>query len=303
MRLGFVTSRGLQQLSDDDRLVVADLRHHGVMVESAVWDSPLVDWSVYDALILRSPWDYHERPEEFTSWLALVERLGVPTWNPPSLVRWNMDKQYLCDLEERGVPIVPTTVVERGSGVRLTEVIAATGWSEVVFKPAIGASGFHTTRVRASDAALHAQTFDELVSRRDVLVQPFVREILREGEWSMVFIGGSFSHAVRNRSREGDYRVQSDFGGSTVAEAPRGVLVAQAEDVIRNIPGEWLYARVDACEVDGQLLLMELELVEPSLFLGFHPSAPRRFSAAIRQRVAGRRTPLSFTPRSSTPST
>ncbi len=91
MRIAFVTYRALPQLADDDRLAVAELRQQDIAVESAVWDSPLVDWSVYDALVIRSVWDYHLRPREFETWLALVERLGVPLWNPASLVRWKMD--------------------------------------------------------------------------------------------------------------------------------------------------------------------------------------------------------------------
>ena len=105
MRIAFVTYRALPQLSDDDRLAVAELRHHDIAVESAVWDSPLVDWSVYDALVIRSVWDYHLRPREFETWLALVERLGVPLWNPASLVRWSMDKRYLLDLAERKIRV------------------------------------------------------------------------------------------------------------------------------------------------------------------------------------------------------
>ena len=207
MRIAFVTYRALPQLADDDRLAVAELRQHDVAVESAAWDSPLVDWSVYDALVIRSVWDYHLRPREFETWLALVERLGVPLWNPASLVRWKMDKRYL------------------------------------------------TTRARIDELTEHEAAFSSLLAERDVLVQPFMEQIVTDGEWSLVFFSGQYSHAVKKRASEGE----------------------------------------------GALVLMELELVEPSLFLGYHASAPPRFAAALRQLLVGRRTPLSFTPRSSTP--
>lgn len=301
MRLAFVTFRALPQLSDDDRLAVRDLGKHGVTVESAVWDSPLVDWSIYDAVVLRSPWDYHERADEFEAWLARVERLGVPVWNPPNLVRWNMDKRYLLDLAARGVNTVPTRHIVRGSTVTLAEVLALTGWRDVVYKPAVSASGFRTARLTTGDESAHEPAFATLVREHDVLVQPFLPEVVEDGEWSLVFLGQQYSHAVKKRARAGEFRVQSGYGGSVAADAPRGALIAQAEALVSHLPSPWLYARVDGCETEGQLVLMELELVDPELFLSYHPSAPRRFSAALRQAAAGRRTPLAFTPRSVTP--
>lgn len=301
MRLAFVTFRALPQLSDDDRLAVRDLRKHGVTVESAVWDSPLVEWSIYDALVLRSTWDHHERSEEFETWLARVEHLGVPVWNPPALVRWNLDKRYLLDLALRGVSTVPTQNIARGTPTSLAEVMALTGWRDVVYKPALSASGVRTARVTSGDEAAHEPAFAALVGEHDTLVQPFMPEVVEDGEWSLVFLGQQYSHAVKKRARAGEFRVQSGYGASVAAEAPRGALIAQAEALVSHLPSPWLYARVDACETDGQLVLMELELVDPELFLSYHPSAPRRFSTALRQLAAGRRTPLAFTPRSVTP--
>lgn len=301
MRLAFVTYRALPQLSEDDRLAVNELRQHGVTAESAVWDSPLVDWTRYDALVLRSTWDYHERAEEFESWLAHIEHLGVPMWNPPGLVRWNMDKRYLLDLASRGVRTVPTIAVDRGAADTLAGIVARTGWRDLVYKPTVSASGYRTARVAAGDEANHEGAFAALIAERDALVQPFVPAVMDDGEWSLVFLSGHYSHAVKKRARPGEFRVQTSYGGSVTADAPRGALIAQAEEIVSNLPGPWLYARVDACETEGSLVLMELELVEPDLFLAYHPSAPRRFATALRQLVAGRRTPLSFTPRSITP--
>jgi glutathione synthase/RimK-type ligase-like ATP-grasp enzyme len=301
MRLAFVTYRALPQLTDDDRLAVAELRHHGATVESAVWDSPLVDWGRYDALVLRSVWDYTARAEAFEAWLAQVEQLGIPLWNPPPLVRWNMDKRYLVDLSERGVTTIPTVIVEQGSALSLEEVVVETGWDELVYKPSISASAFATARVPAASRRAHEAPFAQLVAERDMLVQPFLADVLAEGEWSLLFFGGQFSHAVKKRSRAGDFRVQREFGGTLAAEAPRPALIQAAQAIVDLLPAPWLYARVDGCESDGAFVLMELELIEPDLFLALHPSAPRRFAASLRQLVAGRRTPVAFTPRSVTP--
>ncbi|MBK6485306.1 MAG: hypothetical protein IPF98_00235 [Gemmatimonadetes bacterium] len=301
MHIAFVTYRALPQLSEDDRLAVSELRQHGVTVESTVWDSPLVDWARYDAIVIRSTWDYTERADTFEQWLAHIEHLGIPLWNPPALVRWNMDKRYLLDLAARGVATVSTMIIAQGSGVSLADVVAQTGWDELVYKPSISASGAHTARASAAQLVSHHARFDQLVTERDMLVQPFLPEIVAEGEWSLLFLGGQYSHAVKKRSRAGEFRVQADFGGSVEADVPRGAIVAQAEAIVAHLPQPWLYARVDACESAGALVLMELELIEPDLFLGQHPSAPRRFASALRHLVAGRRTPTSFTPRSVTP--
>ena len=156
-------------------------------------------------------------------------------------------------------------------------------------------------RVREVAGSMRRYYLARLLPARDMLVQPFLPEIVAEGEWSLLFLGGQYSHAVKKRSRAGEFRVQADFGGSVEADVPRGAIVAQAEAIVAHLPQPWLYARVDACESAGALVLMELELIEPDLFLGQHPSAPRRFASALRHLVAGRRTPTSFTPRSVTP--
>lgn len=302
MRIAFVTYRALPQLSEDDRLAVTELRRHAIEVESAVWDSPLVDWTVYDALVLRSTWDYHLRAPEFERWLALIEHLGVPLWNPAPLVRWNMDKRYLHDLAARGFPTVETLVLEKGSTATLGHVMELAGWRDVVYKPAISASGYRTARATIDQLPQSSQEFSALLAERDVLVQPFVPEIVTDGEWSMLFFHGQFSHAVKKRATSEEFRVQTEHGGVTTNEVPRAALIAQAEQVVAQLPAPWLFARVDACEVAGRLVLMEVELVEPSLFLAHDPSAPRRFAAAIRQLAWGRKTPLSVTPRSLAPS-
>jgi glutathione synthase/RimK-type ligase-like ATP-grasp enzyme len=231
-------------------------------------------------VVVRSTWDYHHRPAEFLSWIRLVEGAGVALWNPAPVLRWNLDKRYLAELEQRGVRVVPTQILPRGSGRTLGGALEACGWDEVVVKPAISASAHETWRSSRAQAAADAARFSALLDRADVLVQPYQPAVER-GEWSFCFFGGRYSHAVLKRPRPGDFRVQSELGGSVLVQHPGVEFLRQAEAVTRLIPGNWLYARVDACEVGGSLLLMELELIEPTLFFHADPAAPDRFAEAL----------------------
>lgn len=258
MLTALVTWRGLPDLAADDRLLRDALVRRGAGVHAVVWDDPAVDWNAYDAIVVRSTWDYHTRVEEFGAWIGRLE--GRPLWNPPDVLRWNTHKSYLLDLEKQGVPIVPTRLVRRG------EPMPDVPWADVVVKPAVSATAHHTVRgLTAMDC--------------DLLIQPFVPEIVDGGELSFIFLGRRFSHAVRKRPRAGDFRVQAEFGGSAERFEPPGELLAQAGAIAATLGTQWLYARIDAIVRDGRLMLMELEAVEPSLFLD--GEAAERFADAL----------------------
>lgn len=278
-RIAFVTHAGRPDLAEDDRLAAAEITRRGATVEATVWDDPGVDWSGFDRIVLRSCWDYHLRLPEFLGWLGGLERAGAPVWNPPAVVRGNTDKGYLVDLAAAGVPVVPTVRVERRAD--LASLLDERGWTDAVVKPAVSASAFLTRRVRREDAAVAQVDFDHLLTLSAALVQPFLPEVQSGGEWSLLFFAGEFSHAVLKRPRTGDFRVQAEHGGSSLAQEPAPELMAQARVVLDHIPGPWLYARVDGIEAGGTFLLMELELIEPSLFLDRDPEAPARFATAV----------------------
>ncbi len=274
-RVAFATSSGFAAGSDDDRRLVAPLAARGLHAEPVVWNDPGVEWTRYAAVVLRSTWDYHLDPLPFLAWIARLEAAGVPLLNPPALVRWNADKRYLRELEARGVPIVPTEVIAAGDGRPLSAVAEGRGWERVV----VPIARDDEARYRAQDAT------------HGVLVQEFVPAIRTAGEWSLQFFDTRFSHAVRKLPRAGDYRVQGEHGGVSKREAPAAWLVAAARAVLDALPfpaGDCAYARVDGVATGGRFLLMELELVEPSLFLAADPRAAEGFAEAIRARVATR---------------
>ena len=286
MSVAFATSEAWSTLTPDDRLAADALIRRGIDVVPAVWSDPSVPWTSHDAIVIRSTWDYHLRPSEFGAWIDMLEQDGCAVWNPCPLLRWNANKRYLADLEARGVPIVPTAWIPVATPAALRDVMEARGWNDVVVKPAISATAYGTRRVTRGDAELGAALPETGASQGEVLVQPFLSEIETAGEWSLMFLGGSFSHAVRKRPTPGDFRVQSEYGGSAVAQRAPPSVIAAAERVLAAVDGPWLYARVDGVEAGDGFRLMELEMLEPLLFLKTDAGAAARFASAILAALA-----------------
>ncbi|HEX9486309.1 MAG TPA: hypothetical protein VF976_04555 [Gemmatimonadales bacterium] len=280
-RIALATYAKQPSLNEDDLLLVPALREFDVTAVPAVWDSPEVCWEDFQGVVVRSCWDYHHRLEEFLAWVTGLERAGVPVWNSPALLRWNSHKGYLRDLAARGVPIVPTRWLARGRQVGLAQLLRDERWSDAVVKPAVSASATDTWRTSAATAGADQGRLEELLRAGDVMVQPFIDEVRDPGEWSLIFFGSRFSHAVRKRPAPADYRVQWEFGGTAAPLAPPPRLIADAEAVMAAVPGHPLYARVDGVERDGRLMLMELELIEPHLFLGWDGLAAARLATVV----------------------
>jgi glutathione synthase/RimK-type ligase-like ATP-grasp enzyme len=279
-RVALATCRAYPQLAEDDRLLRDALIAGGVVAEPVVWDEEGVDWARFGAVVVRSTWDYHLRAEAFDAWIGGLERAGVPLWNPPEVLRWNSRKTYLRELEAAGIPTVPTRFVETG-GASLASVLRETGWDEVVVKPVVSASAYETWRASSATLTQDDARYARLLAEGAVMVQPFLSGIMTEGEWSLCFFAGRYSHAVLKRPRPGDFRVQADHGGQYAAAQPSPRLVAEAEAALRAARRLTLYARVDGCVMDGTFRLMELELLEPGLFLATASGAADRFADAV----------------------
>ena len=282
--IGLATCARVPDLTADDHLLLDELRRRGVDTRAVIWDDPSVPWATFESVMIRSCWDYYLRPGEFLAWMTSVERTGVPLWNPAGLVRWNYHKGYLQDLERSGVPIFPTVFLERGARVSIVSLFDERGWTEAVIKPALSASAYRTSRVSLLGGASAQEALEALLADGDVLVQRFLPEIASLGEWSLLFFAGSFSHALLKRPGSGDFRVQVELGGSAVRQEPPAALLEQAQAIARRIPEPWLYARLDGVDLGGVFTLMELELIEPFLFLADDPLAPIRLADALTAR-------------------
>ena len=279
--VALVTARAWPELTPDDRLVLPELERRGARASIVVWDDPAVRWRRFERVVLRSIWDYHLRPAEFLEWLDRLGDDGIPLWNPGVVVSANMDKAYLRLLEEQGIEVPATAWLDRGTRVALADLLQDRGWRQAVVKPSISASAHRTWVATLADADALQGRLDELLADGNALVQEFAPEVTDAGEWSLVFLRGHFSHAVLKLPAAGDFRVQAEQGGSArLAPAP-AALVEQARSILDRIDAPWLYARVDGVERGGRFLLMELELVEPELFLRLEPAAAGRFADAI----------------------
>lgn len=275
-QIALVSYQGCPELTDDDRLLIPALRHLGVEAKCAVWDAQ-VDWTQFDQVVLRSCWDYHLRMNEFLDWVGGVEELSVPIQNSPSLIRWNVDKRYLRELEAAGASIPQTVWIEDREEVSVHEILAARGWESAVVKPTVSASAHNLRRVFKGEPLVRL--------RGPAMVQEFVPEILSAGEWSLVFIGGRYSHSVIKRPAPGDFRVQWQFGGEALLAKAAAPTIEAVTKVLAALPDQPLYARVDGIECKSGFVLMEMELIEPVLFLGI-ASASERFAKGIVDRAA-----------------
>ena len=286
--IALATASKYADLVADDQLLVDALRTRGANAVAAIWNDPAQRWHDYDAVVIRSCWDYHLAHAAFLAWITQLETTGVRVLNPPALVRWNAEKGYLQELAARGVAVVPTRWVERGDVAPLGTLMSDHQWSEVVVKPAISASAHDTWRTSSSTAVASEGRFREMVAGGRVLVQPYLDVVAADGEWSLLFYDGAYSHGVVKRPRPGDFRVQVEHGGgSEIREPDRHVIDAAARALVEaeRDRARSLYARVDGCVIDGEFVLMELELIEPDLFLRASAAAPARLADALLARI------------------
>lgn len=272
MLIALAVSQPPRSLPPGERALAAALP-----AESAVWSDPAVRWTGFDAVIIRSCWDYHLRLPEFLAWLDALEAAGVPVLNAPPLIRWNANKLYLGDLARRGIGVPQTVWLAEGEEADVAALCRRHGWQAAVVKPLVSASA-HQTELRTEGAVAGPR-----------IIQRYLPEIRSRGEWSLLFFGGAFSHAVVKRPGGDDFRVQEEHGGRTEPGTPPAAVGAFARHVIETVPGP-AFARVDIVERDEGPVLMELELIEPELFLHVAAGAPQRLAQAIRAALpAGRR--------------
>ena len=277
LTVGFVTDAQRRELTPDDRLAATEIENLGAKVVPVVWTETNSQQALCDLLIIRSCWDYHLHCEDFLRWVAEIGA-HTPVLNPPAMLCWNTDKRYLEELQDTGFPIPHTMVLERGSAVDLRAIMRLHGFEAVVVKPAISASAYGTFLVPHNKPSAFNARVGQLLQERVMLLQEFIPEVRTRGEWSLIFLGESFSHALRRLPRKGDFRVQSELGGSSEPMPPPAEALELATRLVKEFARQSLYCRVDLLEAARGWLVVELELIDPELFFGASPAAARRFA-------------------------
>jgi glutathione synthase/RimK-type ligase-like ATP-grasp enzyme len=271
IRIAIATSKS--ELPTSDQALAIALAEKGFDVRPVIWSSTQQDWQEFDVVLVRSCWDYHLRVEGFLAWITLLELNGLAVLNSPDLIRWNANKIYLGELAAAGINIPDTIFVERGMELDLTEVCASRGWASAVVKPTVSASAHGTERRRTG-----------LVTG-PAMVQQYIAAIKTAGEWSLVYFNHQFSHAVIKKPNTGDFRVQTAFGGTVAVAKPSTEMLVFAEAVLSWLAWPAMFARVDIVADGPSIQLMELEVIEPELFLDLVPGSSRRLASAIRDHL------------------
>ena len=254
---------------------------HGLTIEPVRWMWPGVDWKRFGGVMVNCAWDYQDRHEDFLATLDRIAAMGVPVFNSPDVVRWNIRKTYLRDFEARGVPVIPTLWPEHPAAADIRAAFAEFETGDVILKRQVG--GGARAQMRYSRANTPA---DGVIMDRPGMIQPFVPSIATEGEYSFLFVDGEFSHALVKRAKQGDYRIQEAYGGTSQRIDASRQDERQARAVLEALDEPQLYARVDMVrDADGRLMLMELEVIEPYLFPVDGPGIGAMIGKALRRRL------------------
>jgi glutathione synthase/RimK-type ligase-like ATP-grasp enzyme len=278
-RIAIASCTGYDSHKADEELLREALRTRGCEAISVPWDDPCAEWGGFDLCLIKSTWDYNRKYDEFLAWARRVEAV-TKLRNPADLIAWNSDKTYLRELGERGVRTVPTVWVSQGSETRLREILAEEGWERAVAKPVVDLGAENLHRVRAGEEGEAALA--KILRSHDAMVQPFLPSLETRGETSLIYVGGELTHTVRKRPAPGDFRVQEIWGGTREPTEPGPGEAALAGQALAQLDAPPLYARVDVVEdLDGRPCLIELELIEPNLYLDAHPGAADRLADAV----------------------
>jgi glutathione synthase/RimK-type ligase-like ATP-grasp enzyme len=269
--IGFLTSGNHRNLTKDDLILAAALERRATCVRPVVWTEAAPDSLACDLLLVRSVWDYHLRPQDFMRWIDEVSS-RMPVLNPPEMIRWNMDKRYLREIERESFRAPKTVFLDEGTHADLAEVMHSGGFGEAVVKPTISASAYETRRIKQATRQQN-EWLNAMLTTRPMMVQEFIPEIQSSGEWSLIFAGMEFTHAAHKVPKTGDFRVQEEHGGLHKRGNPPKQALAMAQEILQRFAPEAAYCRVDLVMRGEHAILMELELIEPLLHFELAPEA------------------------------
>lgn len=276
----YSAANGFNEMSD----LLPFLQNKGLDIEAAIWDDPTVDWTKYDVAILKTPWDYHQKIDAFKTWLDTIESLNVRLLNDYKIVRWNLDKHYLQEIIADGFDVIPSAFLPQGWKGDLLPLFESLKTSSIIIKPCISGGSKNTIVVHRQDAAASIDRVATLLTEGDYIVQPLMQEV-QNGEWSYIFFNDTYSHTILKKPKAGDFRVQQIYGGTIDTLYPGPEEIAHAATYVEKYAKGCLYVRVDGLMVNGHFVLMELELIEPFLYLSYGENAVEQYYQAILSQI------------------
>ena len=284
-RVAFLSTDNLEKFFTYDKLLIEPMKNIGWIAEEISWRNENVNWSDYDSVIVRSTWDYQNDSEKF---IGVLEKInGVSHLeNDLDLMKWNMNKNYLFDLEQKGVKIVDTIWERKFNRNLAHEYFEKLDTDEIIIKPNISANADNTFRLTREKLDKNLGQLEKIFTAREFMVQPFLNSIIEEGEYSLFFFDAKFSHSVLKKPKENDFRVQEEHGGDIQPFKVSSELILIAENTIKKLSIIPLYGRVDLVRTkENEFALIELELIEPSLYLNKDDQSPAKFVKAFEERI------------------
>ena len=262
-----------------DNLIVNPLEEMGWICDQVPWDTnKLIDWDQYDSVIIRSTWNYQENFLKFINVLKEINSSSADLQNPIDIVEWNLNKQYLKDLEDKNIKIVPSQWFKNFIPKEIIQSFLNFNSKKIIIKPCISANADFTYILEEKTALSKLKTLKKDFIDKEFIIQPFIQDIKSEGEYSLIYFGNTLSHVLLKTPKIGDFRVQEEHGGTLKSIInPEKSLIHFGNKVINNLPRICLYSRVDIVRSKNKFLLMEVELIEPSLYFNMDPKSPKKF--------------------------
>ena len=279
--IAFLSTDQLEDFFVYDELLIPYFNERGWSVETISWHNQLENWDRFDYVIVRSTWDYQQHSKAFVACLNQIDASSATLLNPLPLMQWNLEKHYLKNLQQNGVPIVSTLWGNTFNNSVIEEAFSHFNCDTVVIKPTLSANADDTFKLSAADWQTQQQALSDTFNQREFMVQPFLSSVVEEGEYSLFYFGGKYSHAIKKVPQEGDFRVQEEHGGSLYPAVVDKEQLDIAEKALSAMPCEAFYARVDLVKQNHSWAIMELELIEPSLYFHLDKQSPLRFVEAL----------------------
>lgn len=284
--VAILTMDSLEDFFAYDYMLDQPLLEEGWQTEHVSWRDESIDWNRFDVVIVRSPWDYQQDAAAFLACLKRIDASKATLENSYSLMSWNLEKTYLQDLASKGVPIVPTLWLDHYQPDMIEQAFAMFQSTEVIVKPVVSANADFTYRIEPAKANSVLAELREVFADRALMLQPFLPAIVSPGEYSLFYFDHDYSHAILKTPKTEDFRVQEEHGGSLLSVTPTDEMYAVAESTLAALPHRSLYARIDLIETGSGLAVMEVELIEPSLYFNMDDTAAQRFTDVFCRKYA-----------------